>query len=390
VNPKGIRPFLAPLTLSTTVVALVLALAELALRTLDRPKHPPRHVLCDCPYLYEQDRTRPEVSAQALRDRVFTIPKPAGVFRVLVLGDSVSYGVNVPLADAFPKVLERRLAGRQQRVEVVNAGVLGYTPYNELQYYLARGRLFQPDVVLVAFCMNDVVDPELHWSGTPREVPEVPPEAIPNPEYHRTHVQRLLGPSLPLIGRRSYLLRRVAELSDPRRRREWDDRKFAVVGGRRWPVYVTEEDDLGIQVLCDYETLEWRWLRGIYARLRTAVEQDHGRLALLVLPLAYELEDGYPFRPQEAFARYCLETHLPCLDLLEPLRQHRSEGVFFPPTGGGRPDVWHPTPRGHAIIARELDEFLTAAGLVPAPPPQPPSTPPRAPAKRKPGRQHST
>jgi lysophospholipase L1-like esterase len=359
-----LRRLAGHLGLSATAVVLVLAGAELVLRALDRPKRQPMHVLCDCPYIFEQNPARRDVSPQGLRDRVFEVPKPAGVFRVLVLGDSVAWGVNVPEADTFAKVLERRLQGRGLRVEVMNAGVLGYTAWNELEYYVARGRSFEPDLVLVAFCMNDVVDPELHWSGTPREVPKVPAEAIPNPEYHRTHVERLLGPALPLVGRRSYLLRRVAELRDPRRRPGWDDGRFAVVGGRRWPTYVTDEDDLGIQVLCDYESPEWRWLRGVYARLRAAVEQDRARLAVLVVPLAYELEDGYPFRPEEAFARYGLESGLPCLDLREPLRAHRAEGVF-PASDGGRPDVWHPTPRGHAVIARELDAFLTARGMLP-------------------------
>jgi lysophospholipase L1-like esterase len=353
-----------------------LLLAELALRQVDRPKRKPLHVLCDCPYLYGQNPARTDVSPQGLRDRVFAVPKPAGVFRVLVLGDSVTYGVNVPAANAFPKLLERRLAGRQPRVEVLNAGVLGYTPYNELQYYMARGRSFEPDLVLVGFCMNDVTDPELHWSGTPREVPEVPAEAIPNLEYHRTHVRGLLGPSLPFIGRQSYLLRRLSQLGDPRRGPGWNDRLFASVGGKRWPTYLTAEDDLGIQVLCDYETPEWRWLRRTYGQLRSAVEGDGRRLALLVLPLAYQLEDGYPFRPQDAFARYCQESGLPCVDVLEALRQSRAEGVF-PTAEGDRVDIWHPTARGHAIIADALRDSLTAAGLVPPvaqTAPTPPST----------------
>jgi lysophospholipase L1-like esterase len=364
VSPR-LRRALGPLVLCGAAVVLTLGVAEAVLRVADRPRRPPAHVLCDCPYLYEQNRARPEISAQGLRDRVFAVPKPAGIYRVLVLGDSVAYGVNVPVSAAFPKVLERRLAARQPRIEVLNAGVLGYTAYNEVEYYRARGRAFEPDLVLVAVCMNDVVDPELHWSGTPREMPEVPAEAIPNPEYHRTHVARLLGPSLPLVGRRSYLLRRIAALRDPRRRPEWASERVAVVDGQRWPTYVTDEDDFGIQVLCDYESPEWRWLRGTYGRLQTAVEEDHGRLALLVLPLAYELEDGYPFQPGAAFARYGREAGIPCLDVLGALRAHRDEDVF-PPATNGRADIWHPTPRGHAIIADELLRFLAANGLVPS------------------------
>jgi GDSL-like Lipase/Acylhydrolase family len=361
---QGTKQRWSTLLLFMAAVAIGLGLAEFALRALDRPRHRPAHVLCDCPYLYEQNPARPDVGPQGLRDRKFAIPKPPGVFRVLALGDSVTWGVNVPAPQTFAKVLEQLLAGRRQRVEVVNAGVLGYTAYNELQYYRAKGRIFEPDLVLIAFCMNDVVDPELHWSDTPREVPEVPLEAIPNREYHATHVRALLGPSLPFIGRRSYLLRRLERLGDPRARPEWREGRFVTIAGRRWPTYLTQEDDLGIQVLTDYESPEWRWLRRIYARLDDAVTADGGRLVVLVMPLSYQLEDGYPFKPEREFARYCRETGVACVDALAPLREHRDEGVF-PPAGGDGGDIWHLTTRGHEVIARTLERSLTAAGLVP-------------------------
>ena len=380
-----LRALAGNLALSTLVGATVLLLAEVGLRAFERPKHRPLHVLCHCPYLYGQNPARPDVSPQGLRDRVFAIPKPEGVYRVLVLGDSIAYGVGVPLENTFSKLLERRLAGRSPRVEVVNSGVLGYTAYNEVEYYLARGRAFQPDLVVVAFCRNDVVDPELHWSGTPREVPEVPPDAIPDPDYHRTHVRAILGPSWPFIGRRSHLLQRLALLGDPRRRPDWDKGRFATLEGKRWPTYLTDEDDLGIQVLCDYDSPEWRWLRGIYSRLGTAVAADGARLALLLLPLSYELEDGYPFQPAAAFARYCRESGLFCLDALEPLRQHRALGVF-PAGAPGSVDVWHPTAQGHATIASALEERLTEAQLLPAPLPSPPPPAPVHPASRHPAK----
>jgi len=127
-------------------------------------------VTCDCPYLYALNPRRPGISLQGLRDRVFAIPKPPpGTHRILVLGDSIAYGVGVSPGETFAKVLERQLDRPGRRVEVINAGVLGYTAYNEERYYAARGRDFQPDVVVVAFCMNDVADPELHWSGTRHE-----------------------------------------------------------------------------------------------------------------------------------------------------------------------------------------------------------------------------
>jgi len=339
--------------LALAATALTLAAGEAALRATRRRPRIPMHVVCGCPYIYGMNPRRPGISAQGLRDRVFAIPKPPGTWRVLVLGDSIAYGVGVDPPQTFAKVLERRLARPGPRVEVVDAGVMGYTAYNEMEYYLARGRDFQPDVVVVAFCMNDVADPELHWSGTRREVPDVPAEAIPDPAYHATHVARLLGPRLPFLGRRSEILRRIALLRDPRRDPSWKERLYTRVAGRRWPTYITGEDDLGIGVLTDLGSPQWRWLRAVYGRLRSAVEADGGRLVILVVPLAYQLEDGYPLRPQDAFRAYCADQRLVCVDVLAAMRAHRGEGMFPPPQGDWA-DIWHPTAAGHRLIADAL------------------------------------
>ena len=69
--------------------------------------------------------------------------------------------------------------------EVINAGVPGYTAYNELHFYQDHARPFTPDVVLVGFCMNDVVDPENHWFSTvpraQRAQTKIPPRPSPTP-----------------------------------------------------------------------------------------------------------------------------------------------------------------------------------------------------------------
>src|SRR5262249_40263547 len=160
-SPLAVRSLAGSVLLAVVSVALTLAGGEAVLRATRRHPRVPMHVACDCPYLYAMNPRRPGVSPQGLRDRTFAIPKPPGTWPVLGLGDSIADGVGVEPGETFAKVLERRLDRPGRRVEVIDAGVLGYTAYNEMEYYRARGRDFRPDVVVVAFCMNDVVDPEL-------------------------------------------------------------------------------------------------------------------------------------------------------------------------------------------------------------------------------------
>lgn len=236
----------------------------------------PNCLLTDGPELYVLNPRHPDVGAQGLRSEPVAIPKPPTTFRLLVLGDSIPYGVGVTRDAAFPQVLQRRLRTQRPEVEVVNAGVPGYSPYNELHWYLHRGRSFQPDVVLIVLCLNDVVNPRLHWGATAGYLVVVPDEAIPDLEFDRDVVRARIAAALAV---------------DPealsRRRRGWFDGsalfRFFRQRTARWfgdvgPVgtevasqrrrgaptrtdietCLTGEDTLSIEVLLDPESPERR------------------------------------------------------------------------------------------------------------------------------------
>ena len=102
--------------------------------------------------------------------------KPAGEFRVVVLGDSYTVGGQVPYEQTFPAVLERRLrdAGHGN-VRVINAGVGGYTTFNEAGLLREHLAWMQPDLVIVAtFLGNDVSENVLATAAGYRDAPEHP------------------------------------------------------------------------------------------------------------------------------------------------------------------------------------------------------------------------
>lgn len=94
------------------------------------------------------------INSHGLRGPEIDIRKPAGIRRIAVLGDSFVWGVGASDAELFPTLIEQAIPGSQ----VLNFGVSGYGP---LQYHLLTDRVlqFDPDVVVVAFCLgNDFVD----------------------------------------------------------------------------------------------------------------------------------------------------------------------------------------------------------------------------------------
>lgn len=96
------------------------------------------------------------VSAQGFRTPQVAVPKPAGTKRVLVLGDSVTWGAGVREEETFARKLEHALGAELAcPVEVVNAGVSGYGTLEELDVLEREGIGFEPDVVLVYYVEND-------------------------------------------------------------------------------------------------------------------------------------------------------------------------------------------------------------------------------------------
>lgn len=102
------------------------------------------------------------ISAQGTNDRLYEIKKPANTFRIVVVGDSVTFGWKVPRESAMPKVLERLLNTRTDSAyEVINLSVPGYNTAQESEVIKTKALELDPDLVVLSFCHNDVYLPLL-------------------------------------------------------------------------------------------------------------------------------------------------------------------------------------------------------------------------------------
>lgn len=100
-----------------------------------------------------------EINSHGMRDREFQLGKPAGTQRILVLGDSWTFGPSVAVEQTWPKQLETLLASGPIPVEVMNTGVSGYETFHEAVYYERNLKAFEHDLVLVGmYPVNDVHD----------------------------------------------------------------------------------------------------------------------------------------------------------------------------------------------------------------------------------------
>lgn len=101
-------------------------------------------------------------SSVGLRTGEVAVPKPPGEVRVLCLGDSLAFGWGLNEPDMWTTLLEERLARRSTgpRYRVVNAAIYGYaTRQGRIQLGDEQLRRMEPDVVLMAFGLNDAAPP---------------------------------------------------------------------------------------------------------------------------------------------------------------------------------------------------------------------------------------
>ncbi|MGE5126892.1 MAG: SGNH/GDSL hydrolase family protein [Betaproteobacteria bacterium] len=103
----------------------------------------------------EVDGKRVSFNASGYRGRELASPKAGDRTRVVVLGDSIAFGLGVSDDETFSNLLDVRDNG----IEAGNLAVQGYGPDQELLVLMHQGLRADPDVVVLAFCLaNDFVD----------------------------------------------------------------------------------------------------------------------------------------------------------------------------------------------------------------------------------------
>ena len=100
---------------------------------------------------------RVENNRYGFRERDFETPKPPGTYRVMVLGDSFTWGTGLSVNERYTAVAEKLLNSTPSRwnFEVLNFGVPGYATTQERDLLRDHISVVDPNLVVVGFCFND-------------------------------------------------------------------------------------------------------------------------------------------------------------------------------------------------------------------------------------------
>lgn len=297
--------------------------------------------------------------------------------RILLIGDSCTYGYGVSTPETYAVVLESLL----DSVDVVNLGVPGYTSYQGAR--LLEGAFdLQPDLVVAAFGFNDrryVLDERyvdgprnfrrIYWRSKLRLL-----------DYYYTYrslrwiIRRLLPRREPVVdlrtapvrvSRADYLdnLGRIVDLCEEHRVpavllllgenpdvSTWIRRgRQAMEGGGYAQAIEAFQNSMRLNL---YEALARRYLAEAYTRSGDPDEAER----VAVVPAAESLHGGSVLRAERDYSRAMVNLGrlrgVPVVDVRQALGA--DTGVYF--------DAVHFNGQGHRIVAEALAGFIREEG----------------------------
>lgn len=261
----------------------------------------------------------------------WVLEKPAGIKRIMAVGDSYTFGYDVGDEEAYPAVLGSLLG---EGYEVINWGIPGYGTDQQSLLYEKYGSAFSPDIVILGFYTPDLFRNRLTFFSYLKPYYEIngnqlqlATETIPSPtelletySSGKKHI-RTNGPySL------AYLKR---ELEDMRR------------------------DQV------DANTLEWPLTEKILEHFSQTVRTHGATPFLLIIPDKEVLkkEDSASTDIADLLIQVADRLGMPYLDMIPILRAKAVENPE--PLYRG-----HWTPHGHRIAAEELLKAFRDKGLI--------------------------
>ena len=268
------------------------------------------------------------------RDVEHAYAKDESVFRILGLGDSFTYGVGADFEQTYLYLLEKMFnerAGKHPSVEIIKAGIPRYYSEPELILLNEYGREYSPDLILIGFLPNDVIDT---YYGLDAVV-------LDKSGYLKTQVAAELGQFGTWLNQYSHALRillrrftayRMAQLYEPRRE----------------DVYVEN----------GFHERDWQRLEQDYEQMVSVADQFEADVVIIHIPQQAPWSEKH-FYPPERLANWATEHGAGFIDVLPALIQSSANDVLYYEKDG------HATPTGYAIIAKEVHDYLISGGFVP-------------------------
>jgi lysophospholipase L1-like esterase len=265
-----------------------------------------------------------DTNAHGYRDFDYRYNKEPGVFRIVIVGDSVAEGHGVELGNTFAKVLERnlnRLAKEKgEKVEVIVLAQSGYSTSQELFLLEHEASRYSPDMIIWSYVLNDPAHPVYHNS---------------NGELGRYYFR-------PRLHTASFVSRKLFEINER-----------------------IKKEDCATEYNAFLHCVYWDQVTSNVEKIADIVKQRRIPAIFLIHPIFEEdgSFDNYSLASLHAqLGAAASAVGLPVVDVLDAYRSHSMQDLILPLKD--RFDQLHPNEEGHRIVADYLIERMGPNGSV--------------------------
>ena len=252
------------------------------------------------------------INSQGWRGPEVLLEKTPEIYRIVAVGDSLTFGEGVAYDKTWPSVLEELLRRRRPSIEVVSLSAPAIN-LPDIRHVATRyAPAYRPDHVVYAFFLNDA------W------LPEVEVRAEAGPARHKQRVWMGSGAGM---GDRFELVRRV---------------RLVLAGLRRKDAWPYEKI---------YQPTSSNWMRCAdhLRAIRDTVEGSGARFTVAILPEGRTPGQPYLFDQVHAWLHDWFEAEgIAYLDVLDVPESYAPDELWV------HPSDFHPNEMAHHIIAEHI------------------------------------
>jgi hypothetical protein len=268
------------------------------------------------------------------RDVEHSLTKDQGVFRILGIGDSFTYGAGATYEGTYLSQLETMLNNRQgkhPKCEIIKAGISRYFPEAERMLLEHYGVAYSPDLILVGFVPNDIVDTYMGIDSV----------KVDKSGFLKTVEAEKLGSMGLFFYIHSHFCRFLL--------RKYLDYKLNQTYQLRWHDIYKENG---------FHEKDWQKVEYEYTRMISIARHHNADIVFIHIPQKGPWTEEH-FYPPKRLSQWCTKNGIGFVDTLPAIIEYSKEFPLYYEKDG------HCRPEGYAVIAEKLYQYLIEETRVP-------------------------
>ena len=307
--------------------------------------------------------THIKINSEGLRDRSYVYKKPEGIMRIVVLGDSFTWGYGVEDKERYTEILEN---GLLENIQVINMGVSGYGTDQEFHTLKNEGVKYNPDLVIIAFQIGTDIGDNTH---TVRYT-------YPKSMFILDNNNKLTLTNVPVPQKEEWLKREEIENNDNvtlflsfRRFMAHHSHAYVFIADRivSTPkllnlfkkIRIADKETRSRRVY-GFNHYNWNLTRAILKEIDAVAKTNDAKTMIVVIPTREQVNRNGDSEINWALVDFGKKNNIPVLDLLPEFREHAKNGeqLYFK-------NDCHWNTNGHKLAAELIYDKLIEEQLIP-------------------------